>query len=97
MYSLEKKQNVNSGLTVKHIGQECETIRLHNTINFESGNLIDYRLPPVADVSTSIEEKKRQSEARNLRDYGCLQLSLLKRVLTILLETSLRGVSHFHL
>lgn len=58
MYSLEKKQNVNSGLTVKHIGQECETIRLHNTINFESGNLIDYRLPPVADVSTSIEEKK---------------------------------------
>lgn len=50
-------------------GQDCETVRPHNAINFESENIIGCHLPPVVDVSASIRRKgeKRQSEARDGR------------------------------
>lgn len=58
---------------------------LHCIMPLESGSLIGYHLPLVADVNVSIKERKRQSGASDLEDCGCLQLGALKRVLTILL------------
>ena len=56
---------------------------LHCIMPLESGSLIGYHLPLVADVNVSIKERK--SLGHVILKTGCLQLGALKRVLTILI------------
>lgn len=66
---------------------------LHCIMPLESGSLIGYHLPLVADVNVSIKERKRQSGASDLEDWlppvGCLKES----VDNFIINLSWRGFS----